>query len=595
MAGQPKLPFYFAVLSVIVVLIAYAVYRADVFAPPGHGEGQGGPGTETIDASKLGASGDADGTDGATAEGSAEAADSAGITTVKEYSFKPSERLPAVKGTAAYKPMKDNTVRFALNVWAGWAPIIHANNGFKAGKAWKTTDGKEFKVELVLIDNPIEMRDSYAAGDVHIGWATLDMLPLIVDGFVDGSGNPRDSRVMPRVYQQVDWSNGGDGIVVRESIKTVTDLRGKRIALAENSPSHYFLLNMLVAGGVQPSEVKMDFTSTAFEAAAAFNGDKNIAAAVSWAPDIYNLSKVKGNRLLVTTGTANKLIADVWFARADFAKDQPDIVEGLVRGIFDSMGELKQDAEKQKCAELMATGFGLPPADALGMLGDAHSTNWAENYQFFVNQNNPTNFARVWTQAYYLYRQIRTIKNQPVPFDQVMDFSIIAKLGQEEKYRSQRDEYTAQFVPKSTTEVRGAEEILTNTVVIHFYPNSFEIYKKITKDQDGKTTEVEYDPKAKYVVEEISKLAGQFGNARIIIEGHTDSSMRGKVPENMVKDLSLQRANAVKQAVVKEYALDPNKFNVEGFGWEHPADLSDPMNQAKNRRVEVKIFTAEQE
>ena len=73
------------------------------------------------------------------------------------------------------------------------------------------------------------------------------MLPLIVDGFVDKSGNPKDSRVMPRVYQQVDWSNGGDGIVVRESIKTVADLRGKTIAMAENSPSHYFLLNMLVA------------------------------------------------------------------------------------------------------------------------------------------------------------------------------------------------------------------------------------------------------------------------------------------------------------------------------------------------------------
>jgi hypothetical protein len=44
---------------------------------------------------------------------------------------------------------------------------------------------------------------------------------------------------------------------------------------------------------------------------------------VSWAPDIYNLEKVKGNKILVTTGTANKLIADVWFARADFANDNP--------------------------------------------------------------------------------------------------------------------------------------------------------------------------------------------------------------------------------------------------------------------------------
>ena len=150
--------------------------------------------------------------------------------------------------------MENDTVRFALNVWAGWAPIILANNGFKPDKVWKTPDGKEFKVELVLIDDPVAMRDAYAAGEVHIGWATLDMVPLFMEGFVDSSGKPKDTRVMPRIYQQIDWSNGGDGIIVRENIKTVSDLRGKKIALAQNSPSHYFLLNMLVRGGVQPSE-----------------------------------------------------------------------------------------------------------------------------------------------------------------------------------------------------------------------------------------------------------------------------------------------------------------------------------------------------
>jgi NitT/TauT family transport system substrate-binding protein len=586
MAGQPKAPFYFAVFLVVGGLLAFAAYRAmrppQVAGPggggldisiPGGGAGPGDAGSKTV-----------------------EAHDTASITTVKEYTFKPSERLPAVKGVAAYKPLQDNKVRFALNVWAGWAPIIYANNGFSAGKTWKTPDGKDFQVELVLIDKPVEMRDSYAAGDVHIGWATLDMLPLFVDGFVDASGQPRDSRVMPRVYQQVDWSNGGDGIVVRDAIKTVADLRGKRIALAENSPSHYFLLNMLVAGGVQPAEVKMEFTSDAFEAAAAFNGDRGLSACVSWAPDIYNLSKIRGNRMLVNTGTANKLIADVWFARADFAQDHPGIIEGLVRGIFDAMTELKQDAAKQKVSELMAQGYSIPAADTLGMLGDAHSTNWAENYQFFVNQNNPTNFARVWNQAYHLYRQsqVRAIRNQPVPFDQVMDYSIIAKLGNEEKYRSQKDEYSVAFTPKPTAEIRGEAEILTNTVTIHFYPNSWEIFKRITKDENGKTIETDYDPKAKYVVEQIGELAGKFGNARIIIEGHTDSSMKGKVPAEMVKELSRNRANAVKEAVLKKFtAFDPNRFNVEGFGWDRPADTTDPENHALNRRVEVKIFSAE--
>ena len=154
---------------------------------------------------------------------------------------------------------------------------------------------------------------------------------------------------MPRVFQQVDWSNGGDGIVVRDPIKTMADLRGKSIVLAQNSPSHFFVLNTLINAGVQPAEVQFKFTQDAFQAAAAFNADRSIAAVVSWAPDIYNLEKVKGNRLLVTTATANKLIADVWFARADFAKDNPDIIEGLTRGIFDAMEALKaQDGEADR-------------------------------------------------------------------------------------------------------------------------------------------------------------------------------------------------------------------------------------------------------
>ncbi len=119
--------------------------------------------------------------------------------------------------------------------------------------------------------------------------------------------------------------------------------------------------------------------------------------------------------MLVNTQTANKLIADIWFARADFAKDHPGIIEGLVRGIFDAMEEMKKPDQKAACSKLMAAGYNIPADDAMAMFGDAHNTNWAENYQFFLNQNNPTNFERVWRQAYYLYRQIGTIQNSPRP------------------------------------------------------------------------------------------------------------------------------------------------------------------------------------
>jgi NitT/TauT family transport system substrate-binding protein len=564
-SGNPKPAFYLAVLAVVLGLVGFALWRLGAL-----------PGVKGTKITK----------DEMTT--ATEAPDTTGITTAKEYKFVPAAKLPPVQGISSYKPLQDRTVRFAINVWAGWAPIILANNGFKAGKIWKTPSGKDFKVELTLIDDPVAMRDAYAAGNVHIGWGTLDMVPLFLEAL------RKDSRVMPRIYQQVDWSNGGDGIVVRDSVKSIADLRGKTIVLAQNSPSHFFALNALINGGVQPSEVNFKFTQDAFQAAAAFNADKKIAGAVSWSPDIYNLAKVKGNRMLVSTTTANKLIADIWFARADFAKDNPDIIEGLVRGIFDGMESLKDQNTKASAAKLMAAGYSIPEADALSMQGDAHSTNWAENQEFFLNQNNPTNFERTWNTAYYLYKRIGTVSDK-TEFDQVMDFSVLQKLGKEPKYSSQKNEYDVQFAPATAATIQGeSDEILTKTVVIHFFPNSWDLGKKITDTVDNKSVEKLYDPNAQFVVEEIGKMAGQFGAARIIIEGHSDSSMKDRVPESAVQELSANRANAVKESIIKKFpTLQPNQFTVSGMGWSRPADPADPLNQAKNRRVEVKVYPLE--
>jgi NitT/TauT family transport system substrate-binding protein len=584
MNGQPKPAFYAAVALVVLGLIGFAVWRSDIFAPA----------AKKLDLGKI------DPKELSGQEPHAEHPDAGPDLMAKEYKFRPrQERLPDPAGVGAYTPLdkSDNTVRFALNVWAGWGPIILANNGFKPEHVWKTSDGKEFKVELVVIDDPIKMRDAFSEGEVQIGWGTLDMLPLFMEGFVDKAGKPRDARVMPRVFQQIDWSNGGDGIVVRESIKTVADLRGKKIVLAQNSPSHFFVLNMLVSGGVQPAEVDFVFTEDAFQAAAAFNAQKDIAGCVSWAPDIYNLEKVKGNRMLVTTGQANKLITDTWFARADFSRDEPGIIEALVRGIFDAMSDLKQESKKQHLAELMSKGYNIPAPDALNMQNDAHSTNWAENYQFFLNQNNPTNFERVWNQSYYLYRRIGSIGHQAVPFDRVMDPSVIEKLGNEEKYSSQRDEYKIKLTPRTVSEIKSAEkEILTNTIVVKFFPNSWDLHKKILRKVDGQDVEELYDPSVDPTLDEVAKLTGQFGAAQIIIEGHTDASMRGKAPESLVKELSEKRANAIKEALLNKYKdLDPNRFAVAGMGWDAPADPADPDNHFKNRRVEIKVYSAEQQ
>jgi outer membrane protein OmpA-like peptidoglycan-associated protein/ABC-type nitrate/sulfonate/bicarbonate transport system substrate-binding protein len=577
-AGKPKPAFFLAVLAVVAGLVGLSFYRWNSKkTDSGHGTGS----SDKINMSDIKQQ-----AGGGSGSQQAENPDPNSITTVKEYKFESASRLPEVPGTADYTPLgKPRTVKFAVNVWAGWAPIIWANQGSKPKKAWKDAKGNEFQVELVLADNPVDMGNTFAAGKAHIGWATVDMLPLIVNRL------NRDPRTMPRVYQQIDWSNGGDGVVVRDALKSVSDLRGKTVVLAQNSPSHYFLLNILLNGGVQPSEVHMDFTQDAFQAAAAFNHDKKYAAVVSWSPDIYNLTKQgMGNRMLVSTQTANRLIADVWFARADFARDNPELIEGLVRGILDAVDELKTDASKQAVGKMMDEFYSLPAGTGFTMLGDAHWTNYAENRDFFLNQNNPTNFERTYNTAFLLYKAIRAV-DQKTAFDQIMDFSVIKKLGNEPKYAEQKNEYEFKFTPTTGIDVNVESAVLTKTVTINFFPNSYDINKKVAaKAGEG---EVLYDPNVEYTIEEIAKLAGQFGAARIQISGHTDASMRGVADESLVRELSLRRANSVKEALVNKFKMNPNQFVVAGFGWDKPADPKDPDNHAKNRRVEIKVVPAE--
>lgn len=571
--GGPKPAFYLVMFALVVAVIGYGVYRFKDRLPLGD------VGSMSVDDLKK----------------ALEAPDDASLTTFKEYDklkYQEAGRMPEVKGVSNYAPLVDNTIVFALNVWAGWAPIILANNGFEPGKVWTAPNGRTFKVKLTLIDDPVSMRDAYAAGKAHIGWATVDMLPLFLEQL------KRDSRTMPRVYQQIDYSFGGDGIVCRDAIKTVSDIKGKTIVLAQNSPSHYFALNAMISGGLQPGDIEWKYTADAFQAAAAFNADKKIACAVSWSPDIYNLAKAAGNKMLVNTQTANKLIADTWFMRADVAKDHPYLAEGLMRGIFDAMEQLTTQAGKTAAAKLMATGYSLPEADALAMLGDAHNTNVVENREFFLNANNPANFQRTFETAYFLYRKVGALSGDAVAFDDIFDGGPLTKLAKDPKYANQKNEYQIQFVPTTALSVQAeSQEILTKAVVIQFFPNSDSIFKMVTKAVNGKTVDEMYDPNVKNVVEEVGRLAGQYGAARIVIEGHTDASMRssGMVTAADVQELALRRANAVKEAIVRKFSsLNPNQFSTAGIGWDRPADASDANNNAKNRRVEIKVYPLEQ-
>src|SRR5205807_3619902 len=203
------------------------------------------------------------------------------------------------------------------------------------------------------------------------------------------------------------------------------------------------IMSLLIDAGIDPGDIDFKWSADAPSAAKIFVTDPSFDAFVGWSPDIYNVTvKLKGSRLVVTTGTANHLIADVWSVRNDFYRDHPEIVAGLVQGIFDGVDLVRKDPAM--AARALATAFSLPEADCKNMIGkdggiaegDAHLTNYRENAKFFLDPFNPANFDVVWNSASTIYKALGTI-SASVPAARIKAAPVLAAMA--ESYKGGRD------------------------------------------------------------------------------------------------------------------------------------------------------------
>jgi len=276
--------------------------------------------------------------------------------------------------------------------------------------------------------------------------------------------------------------------------------------------------------------------------------------------------------------------------RNDFYRDHPEIVAGLVQGIFDGVDSVR--ANPTNAARALAAAFNLKVEDCKSMVGkdggvaegDAHLTNYRENAKFFLDPFNPANFEVVWNSASTIYKSLGTIATT-VPASKVKASSVLA--GMSDAYKDVRDLSQPTFRPDALTKLSaeaGPGQVLTKAVQIAFEPNSYNL-------------NTNYDSTIPATLKEIGELSGKFGNAYIIIEGNTDASRKGIVPADLVRQLSYDRADSVRKAIMDKYKFDPNKFKVVGNGWDNPLPAStDPSNadhNKRNRRVEVKVFPLE--
>jgi OmpA-OmpF porin, OOP family len=90
-------------------------------------------------------------------------------------------------------------------------------------------------------------------------------------------------------------------------------------------------------------------------------------------------------------------------------------------------------------------------------------------------------------------------------------------------------------------------------------------------------------PESYGVLKDIANVLAENASVRVKVIGHTDTD--GDDKSNL--ELSKRRAEAVKNALSKEFSIDAARMDTDGKGESQPADKNEtPVGKANNRRVE---------
>jgi len=466
--------------------------------------------------------------------------------------------------TSDSKPMdKDDVIGIGVVTWGGYAGGQYFNEGFAANTDSRFYQDYGFQVEFKVLDDFDASRAAWKRDEVQLLWCTIDAFPTEVNGLKDFD---------PVVVWQADWSRGGDAIVARRGINSVADLRGKKIAVAELTPSHSFLIWLLEAGGLSIGDVQIIPQSNAIDAAEVFKAQR-VDAAVVWSPDDEAcIRAVPGARVLESTRSASNIIADVFIAKRAFVEANKERLQQLYEGWMKGAAEINaSDANKRKAARILSENFpGFSEDDTYQAINNVRLCTHGDNQNFFALSPGYQGVTgnSLYTRMANVYRDLGFI-DETVPNWRLIAYPDLVK--ETDLTAAQHlAEAQKEFEQLPETEGKKKEAVASKPVSISFRSGEYQL-----------------DENAKYIIDkEFVEIAKAFSNARIRIEGNTDSI--GSRATNI--SLSKKRAESVKNYLVNVHKMPASRFIVIGNGPDKPvAGNETEEGRAQNRRTDFQI------
>jgi len=300
---------------------------------------------------------------------------------------------------------KEINIRIPIYTWGGYAPLILAA-GNKDGEKKDSLFYKygKFNVLLEKNENISEHISNFINGTYPIICVSVDMLPLIC------SQLSNNKNAIPKVFGILDFSYGGDNIIIRGNIKNIMDLKGKRIITIKHSPSHFIMLYLLNQANLYENDVEFIFAENPQSAKEDFISNKAIDALACWSPFTYYIAEtksrfyIKGCQSFVSTAdaTISGLIARVFIARSDFIKNNPDTITYFMKAYFEACNLIQEN--KEIAIEALTNFFELTNGtnETIRMLNETKFADIKESIDFFNG-----NLYRIFMLSSELYKNNR--------------------------------------------------------------------------------------------------------------------------------------------------------------------------------------------
>ncbi|HEY6240004.1 MAG TPA: ABC transporter substrate-binding protein [Burkholderiales bacterium] len=214
----------------------------------------------------------------------------------------------------------ESVLRIGTNVWIGCEPLYLARDlGHLNPKA----------IQLVEYPSASEVMRAFRNQAIDGMVISLDELfGLAADG------------LQPRIILVVDVSHGADAVVGRAGMRTMKDLKGKRVAVENGALGAFVLSRALVLNGMRASDVKVVPLESNEQPGAFVKGQ--VDAAVTFDPYRDQLLRAGARTLFDSTQIPGEIV-DLVAVRASVLDRQPKAVQALLVGWLAAIDYLERE------------------------------------------------------------------------------------------------------------------------------------------------------------------------------------------------------------------------------------------------------------